>query len=279
MRSNFFRVTCLLLVSFQIATAQYFYKDILSNQYARAELDSLKKQGVKKIKVHSFEADGKENTDFICEKKISKNFQLIETTTQSSQTSQSLLVAQYNSLGQLLQTNDSSELAAASTIFAYDDKNRISSIISSSHSADDDFNTSLIEEHLYSYNAKGQPQKMWRIRNTKDTVAVEFKLDEKGNITDEIERGVNGKHYYYYYNAEGRLTDIVKYHQVKQKLLPDFMFEYYEDGQIAQMITVDEGVSSNYNTWTYLYNNSLRIIEKCFSKEKKLLGYFEYEYD
>ena len=26
------------------------------------------------------------------------------------------------------------------------------------------------------------------------------------------------------------------------------------------------------------YNEGLRIIEKCFSKEKNLLGYFEYEY-
>jgi hypothetical protein len=229
--------------------------------------------------VHSFEGEGKEIEDFVCEKKISRDYLVIETTTKSSQTSQSTLTAKYNSNGNLQETYDSSEITVNSTTIKYDDKNRIVNILSNAHSADDDFNTTLTEEHQYSYNQKGMPEKMLRIRNFKDTNIIEFKLDDNGNVTDEIEKGINGKHYYYYYNTENQLTDIVKYHLVKKMLLPDFMFEYYEDGKIARMVSVDEGVTSNYITWNYIYNNGVRIIEKCYSKDKQLLGYFEYEYD
>ena len=61
--------------------------------------------------------------------------------------------------------------------------------------------------------------------------------------------------------------------------MPDFLFEYNSAGQVTQMITTEEGISNNYFTWKKTYNDGLRIIEKCFSKEKELLGYFEFEYN
>jgi hypothetical protein len=61
--------------------------------------------------------------------------------------------------------------------------------------------------------------------------------------------------------------------------MPDFLFEYNSAGQVTQMITTEEGISNNYFTWKNTYNDGLRIIEKCFSKEKELLGYFEFEYN
>jgi hypothetical protein len=63
------------------------------------------------------------------------------------------------------------------------------------------------------------------------------------------------------------------------KLLPDFTFEYNSANKVTQMVAVDEGVNRNYYTWKYVYNDGLKIIEKCFSKEGDLLGYFEYEYN
>ena len=59
---------------------------------------------------------------------------------------------------------------------------------------------------------------------------------------------------------------------------PEFVFDYNRSGEMIQMVAVEEGADSDYFTWKYTYDNDLRIIEKCFSKEKTLMGYFEYEY-
>ena len=55
------------------------------------------------------------------------------------------------------------------------------------------------------------------------------------------------------------------------------MFEYNSAGKITQMTAVEEG-SNNYFIWKYTYDNGLRIKEKCFTNEKRLMGSIEYEY-
>ncbi len=259
--------------------AQYYYKDILSNKQVLAERAVLKEQKIRNILVHSFEGNRDPSPGFYCEKKISKDYRRVETYTKSNITGKALLTAFYNSNDQLIQSTDSSELSVTTSRYYYDDKGNITSIVSSSHSSDDDFSTRLLEEHQYSYDEKGRPAKMLRIRNQHDSSWIIFTADEKGNIIDENDMGKNGKHYYYYYNDKNRLTDIVKFNTVKNKLQPDFVFEYNSAGQVTQMVTVEEGVNNDYNTWKYVYNDGLRIIEKCFSKENILLGYFEYEYN
>jgi len=161
----------------------------------------------------------------------------------------------------------------------YDSAGNLSSITSDSRSSDDDFTTTLIEVRQYSYDDKSQLQKMLRIKNQKDTTEINFTIDSKGNVTDETEVAVFGNHYYYYYDAQNRLTDIVRYNVVKQKPLPDFIFEYNDDNQLTKMVATQEGVNANYFTWRYVYDGQLRIKEKCYSKEGDLLGYFEYEYE
>ncbi len=273
-------ITILLLtVLTATSRAQYYYKDIVSNKQVIAEKQGLKEQKVRNILVHSFEGNGDDSPGFFCEKKISKDYLRIETYTKSNITGKSLQTAYYNDKEQLIQSTDSSELSSTTSVYHYGDNRQITNIISNSHSNDDDFATRLVEEHRYQYDAKGQPVQLLRIRNMKDTVQIIFTADEKGNIIDEKDMGKNGKHYYYYYNDKNRLTDIVKFNVVKNKLMPDFVFEYNSDGQVIQMVTVEEGMNSDYYTWKYVYNNGLRIIEKCFSRENILLGYFEYEYN
>jgi hypothetical protein len=239
----------------------------------------LKEQKIRNILVHSFEANGETSPGFFCEKKISKDYRRIETYTKSNITGKSLLTAHYNENDQLIQSTDSSEISVTSSVYHYDEKGNISSITSTSHSHDDDFATRLVEVHEYTYDAMGRPLKMLRTRNEKDTATIFFTLDEKGNVIDENDPGKNGRHYYYYYNDKNRLTDIVRFNALKGKLLPDFTFQYNSAGQVTQMVAVEEGINSDYNTWKYVYNDGLRIIEKCFSKENILLGYFEYEYE
>lgn len=278
--TKYFFASCMLVsLFFQKTTAQYYHKDIVSVKQANTENLVLREQKIRSILVHSFEANGTPSEGFYCEKKFSRNFRTVETYTKSPGISKSLLVSNYNEKGLLIESSDSSEITAATNLYEYDDKDNIISITSYTHSSDDDFSTALKEVHQYTYNEKGIPVKMLKIKNDRDSSLIDFLLDDKGNITDEIEPGKNGKHYYYYYDDKNRLTDIVKYNVVKGALMADFIFEYNNANQISQMVSVEEGVSGDYLTWRYTYNDGLRIIEKCYSKDKKLLGYFEYEYN
>ncbi len=278
MNKYFFFFVLLIAAGFQHITAQYYHKDIVSVQQATAEKNSWQQQKIRNILVHSFEANGSASEGFYGEKKISKDYRTIETYTRSAGTGKSLLTSYYNEKGLLVKSNDSAEAIAATSLYEYDAKDNIIRITSYTHSSDDDFATSLKEVHQYTWNDKGNPVNMLRIKNDKDTAQINFVTDAKGNVTDETEPGANGRHYYYYYDDKNRLTDIVKYNAVKGGLRPDFAFEYNSEGQITRMITVEEGVSADYYTWEYIYNDGLKIIEKCFAKSKTLLGYFEYEY-
>lgn len=259
--------------------AQYYHKDIIGNRQALKEKNLLQDLKIKKVIVHSFEGDRSESEGFFCEKKITKNYRLVETYTKSYISGRSILTASYNENGLLLQSTDSSDMAVSVSQYEYDLNGNILRIISRSHSFDDDFATRLIEIHQYKYDNKSRPVQMLRIRNGKDSALIDFVQDERGNITDEIEPGINGQHFYYYYDDKNRLTDIVKYNAVKGALKPDFIFEYNRQNQLVKMVAIEEGMSGDYNTWQYVYGDEgQRIIEKCFSKENILLGYFEYEY-
>ena len=277
MNRHYTIVIFLLMALNHSVTAQYYHRDIVNVKQAQAEKSVLQQQKIRTIIVHSFEADASNSEGFYCEKNFSKDYRQMETQTQSQITGKNWLTSYYNEKGLLERASDSSDISVANTFYEYDNNDNIIKITSLTHSADEDFTTSLKEVHEYKYNEKGKPVKMLRIKNGKDSSLVDFILDDKGNIADEIEAGPNGKHYYYY-DDKNQLTDIVKYNAVKGGLRADFIFEYDDDGHVSQMTAIEEGAGADYYTWKYTYNEGLRIIEKCFSKEKKLLGYFEYEY-
>ncbi len=104
--------------------------------------------------------------------------------------------------------------------------------------------------------------------------------DEKGNIAEE--RASRNKAelptIYYYYDADNRLTDIVRYNVKAQRLLPDNIFEYGAGGRMVSLLAVQEGAIS-YQKWIYDYNEKgLKIKESCFNKQRELLGRIEYQY-
>jgi hypothetical protein len=273
-------IAAILLTSVQYsAIAQYYYKDILGTKQVIAERKALQEQKKRTVSVKSFEADGTASQGFFCLKKISKDYRKIETYTKSLATGRSIVTSFFDKNGLLLKTIDSSETNFSSISYTYDNKNNVTAITSVSRSNDDDFVTSLLEVRQYIYNDKSLPVKMLLIRNSKDSMEVDFTIDEKGNVTEEQEVAVYGQHYYYYYDDSSRITDIVRYNLVKQKAIPDFIFEYNDAGQMVQMIATEEGISGNYYLWRYAYNGGLKTEDKCFSKEKQLQGYFEYEYE
>ena len=266
----------LVLVFACSARAQFYYKDIISNNQLLKEMALYKENKIRSVNIKSFEDDGSESDGFFCEKSISKDYKKVELFTRSNVSGASLFTSWFNSKGQLLQTNDSSAISVSVNIYSYDDQNRVKSIVSSVRSADDDFVNEILEEHLYSYNAQNLPEKMIRIKNKRDSTTILFSADEKNNIAIEKDTK-NGSKYFYYYDDKNQLTDIVHANEYKQALLPDYLFEYNNANQVTQMTTTEEG-GSYYYIWRYTYNNGLRTMEKCYSKEKRLMGRIEYEY-
>ena len=258
------------------AGAQYYYKDILSNNQLIAEMAQLREQKIKSISLKSFEDDGSPSEGFFCEKKINRNYTAVETLTKSNVTGASEFTSTFNDKGFLLQTLDSSDISSSTSTYTYTGSNKIKSIVSIIRSSDDDFKNEIREEHIYEYNDKDLPVKMTRIKNNTDSTSFVFSTDDNNNVS--IEKNTKtGDTYYYYYDNKNRITDVVRMNQFNQKMLPDYIFEYNTAGLIAQMTTTEEG-GSYYFIWRYTYDNGLRIREKCYSKEKRLMGTIEYEY-
>lgn len=266
-------VAFILIIS--VASAQYYYKDIVSNQQLMAEMAQYKAQNIHTISLKSFEDDGSLSEGFFGEKKINKKYTSVQTRTKSNVTAASEFISEFDDKGMLSRTTDSSSIASSNSFFTYTGSN-VKSIVTVNRSSDDDFTNEIREEHLYEYNSKGNPVKMYRVKNYTDTSVILFSEDENGNVS--IEKNTkSGDTYYYYYDAKKRLTDVVRLNPITQKMLPDYMFEYNYGGQISQMTTTEEG-GTYYFIWKYTYENGLRIKEKCFSKEKRLMGSIEYEY-
>ena len=265
-----------MILIIPVAGAQYYYKDLHSNKQVVSELELMKDLKIRTVVVKSFEDDGSPSDGFFCEKRISKNYNNIEMFTKSNITGASLFLSVLNSKTQLLQTIDSSEIASNTTRYVYDENSRIKSIHSTIRSTDDDFTNEITEEHLYFYNENGIPMKMIRVKNNIDSAVIFFSADERNNVAIE-KNSKTGDTYYYYYDSKNRLTDVVRQNRFNQKMLPDYVFEYNNAGLITQMTTTEEG-GSYYYIWKYSYDNGLRIKEKCFSKEKRLMGTIEYEY-
>ena len=266
---------CLMVSS--AAQAQFYYKDIVSSNQLQADMARYKENKVRSININSFEDDGTASEGFFAQKKITKDYTRTELFTRSNISAPSMLVTSFNVKGQLTQTHDSSEISVTNNIYQYNAEGKISNIISSIRSRDDDFNSEIHEEHLYSYDEKGQPAKMIRVKNFRDSTTILFAKDEHGNIAIEKDTR-SGTKYYYYYDAKQRLTDVVQENDFKIRMHPDYIFEYNNSaGLLSQMTTTEEG-GNDYYVWKYTYDNGLRVKEKCFNKERKLMGTIEYEY-
>lgn|ERR1017187_707009 len=278
-----FKRNCTIFLLFFIGRpalfAQYYYKDIWNNHQISNEFKLLKNDDFKTIKIRSFDDDGQPSEGFFCEKKINKKFTQSQMISKSNITGQSVLVSDYNAEGLTLKTTEETPTTTNITEFDYDENGQLkmTAIITK---ADGD-SGEIRETHEYSYDQKGIPVKMIRKKNDALVSTIHFVSDANGNIIEEDVEGnsVNDKKYYYYYDSRSRLTDVVHFNELAKRLLPDYMFEYNTSSQLKQMITVNDG-SSNYLIWKYGYNeNNLRQTEKCFSKDKRLLGTIEYEYD
>lgn len=256
--------------------AQYYYNDIVNNKQALDELAKLKAKKINGVKLTSMEATGEETEGFICQKKINRDYTEVEIYTETNESYPNTFISYFTKTGLLQRTVDSSEAGATTIDYSYDASSRLASVNSSKRFATDDDAGVVMEKHLYNYNAAGTLEQMMLVKNTRDTTIYIFQADESGNVAIE-KNAKTGEDYYYYYNSRNQLTDIVHRYSYQKKLFPEYAFEYDDAGQLVKMITTEKE-GAYYFTWRYDYENGLRVNERCYSKEGRIMGSVEYKY-
>ncbi len=259
------------------ASAQYYYKDIVGTKETSEIIKAYQNNKVSRVVLTSFDGNNTPSSDFYVEQQFSPVSRTLKTITRSDMTHASVLVSVIDEQGRVIKTTDSSDVVTTITTYNYNPKGQLVSVLSSS--ADSSKETNESEQHLWQYD-NDRVLRMLRIKNRVDTAYVAFKLDEAGNVTEEQEtrRGIKAEPIYYYYDANNRLTDIVRYNPKAKRLLPEYMFEYSPANQVIQKITVPSN-SDDYLIWRYQYNHQgLKTKEVIYNKQKQLTGKVEYQY-
>jgi len=273
------KYTIILLLTLTASSnlhAQYYYNDIINNKQVLAELSVLKQKKINGVKVISMEATGEETEGFTCQKKINRDFTEVEIYTETTESYPNTFISYFTKTGLLQRTVDSSEAGATTIDYSYDAAGRLVSINSSKRFATDDDAGIVLEKHLYTYNAAGILRQLLIIKNNKDSTLFLFEADEAGNIIIE-KNSKTAEVYYYYYDARNNLTDIVHRYSYQKNLFTEYSFEYNQAGQLAKMVT-SEKEGAYYFTWRYNYEDGLRVSERCYSKEGRIMGSVEYKY-
>ncbi len=263
------------------AHAQYYYNDILGNKQARDNYLLLKKNNIKKVTVTSSDPDGTPTEGFAILQEINASKNEMTTSTKSSMNPISILRTTYLSNNYPSATKDSTEASVSLTTYTYSDKNEsnLSVIFSSTHEPEKSA-IKFSEERHYSFEGT-LPKSMWRIKNGKDSLQVLFFTEEHGRIGEErwMQKGKLIETYYYYYDTNNHLTDIVRYNAKAKRLLPEYTFEYDELGRIMGMNAFISG-TNQYRTWRYTYDDrGLKEKEVIFNKYKQIEGKIIYNYE
>jgi hypothetical protein len=266
------------LFLFSATNAQYFYKDIVSNHESANQWALYKVNNIKSIQIQSFFADNEKDEQFSVIQKNNDAFTFAQTETKTDKEKQNFTLVTYSSSNKMLVTIDSTDAGATKTIFTYDEKNRVKTISSSSTGVNESVSS---EKHLWFYDADGTPTKMYLVKNLTDTTFIKFVADDGGNITDEVHerKGKIVNNYLYYYDAADNITDIVRFNERLKKLMPDYMFEYNEKGQLKKMVQL-EASKAEYHTFQFAYNpKGLKIEELIYFKNyNQMLGKLVYFY-
>lgn len=255
---------------------QYYYNDIVATQLSRQQYISLKNNNIKTVTAVSYESDNEITSDFKLQQQITPGAKSITIYTSHPSSGDDVSTTYYDN-DKLVKTVDSSGNVVTTITYQYNANGSLDNILTQTH---DGFMNSHSEElHQWVYN-NGQPLYMLRIKDKTDTTNIEFSYDEQGNVAQENwkKKGRIAESYYYYYNTNKQLTDIVRYNNKAKKMLPDFLYEYDAEGRIIQMTQVPAG-SNDYMVWKYVYNNKgLKQNELLFTKQNKLVGKIEYQY-
>lgn len=261
-----------------MAKSQYYYKDIISTNQINKTFSTYAANKITNVTLHSFNGSTPVTEGFTCWQKVSYRPNQVITYTQTSDNGESWLTATYNDQGLLIKTVDSTAESVSRSFYQYNAQKQLTQLRNETVATDK--SSSGTEVHNWVYNETGQPQQMLKIKDKRDTTLIKFTPDEKGNPGEEeaFRKGISQGKTYYYYDKQRRLTDVVRYNIKAGRLLPDYIFEYEDNGELSAMTVVPEG-SSDYQKWYYKYNESgLKLVDFCYNKKSELQGKVEYEY-
>ncbi|WP_090107663.1 hypothetical protein [Chitinophaga sp. CF118] len=263
-----------------VTNGQFYYQDIFNTIRTENNLQVLKENKVLTQWVESLDANMESDDDFRCQREILQNYRKMKSKVQSRATGYSSMMSYFSTNGKLTKTVDSSQNSTTIINYIRDTAYKLTEVYLVSQ--DQKSKYQFTETRRYIYDSLGRPLKMIHFHNDRiqDSSTVTFTLNEKGQVAEEFESGNNvySQRIYYKYNDKGLLTDIVRYSPSRQKMLPDYMFEYDNLKRITQMTTVN-GQSANYTIWKYTYNiQGLPDKEECYGKKNELLGIIKYRY-
>jgi hypothetical protein len=275
MKKIFILIVCLYNLS--PTFAQYYYQDILGTEQTNRQYKLLADKRLNKVSAISYEPNNQPSKDFVLEQTVINNGKEILTRSATAGSGESIFKSLYEK-NRLVKTVDSGSHAINTVNYEYNGDGKLVNVLSVSKDFDGSFTSS--ESHSWTYNSKGKPERMIKVKNTKDTTKILFVYDEFGNVAEEKWTRNNRtlETYYYYYNAGNLLTDIVRFNRRAKQMLPDYMFEYDAEGRMTSM-TQTQSASANYLVWKYQYNpQGFKAKEYVFNKQKELLGRIEYSY-
>lgn len=275
MKTLFAVVASLLSV---VASAQYYYKDIIGTKESSDLISAYRKNNVQSVSLKSYTIDNTPIENLSVQQAFSPATQTLRTITKSDYLPASFLTTWFDENGRVLKTTDSTAGGAVNTtIYSYNNAGQLASIATT---FGDSLATLKSDEHRWQFDAQGRVSRMLRIRNGKDTSVINVKLDNAGNVIEEQEtvRFIKEEPVYYFYDAKNRLTDIVRYNKKAARLLPEQMFEYTANNVLVQRTTIPQN-SDNYLVWRYRFDDKgLKTTEEVFNKQKELTGKVEYIY-
>jgi len=266
----------LIILAFTNSNAQYYYSDIIGTKQSNQQYRMLRSFQYKRVNATSFDGSNQPSKDFLLEQIIADDGRKITTHSATIGNMESYFISNYQN-NKVNKTVDSGNNAINTVVYEYDNSGKVISTSAASKDFDGTFTSQ--ERHIWSYNEKGLPEKMLKIKNGNDTTVITFTFDGD-NVAEERWTKNNRviETYYYYYNAKNQLTDIVRFNRKAKAMLPDYMFEYDAKGRITQMTQTQSG-TANYLVWKYTYNeNGLKEKEIVFNKQKEMLGRIEYKY-
>lgn len=258
--------------------AQYYYNDIIGTAEITERMKIYATNKVQSVTVTGFDQQGMKSTDFNEWQEVKENGKALKITTRNGFT-KTILYYRFDAAGRLTSLVDSSLGVQSVATYKYDAAGKLISIENVMKDTATEFNET--EMHHWNYNSAGKPEKLWRILNARDSIEIRFIPDENGNVADEqvYKRGKGSDPVYYYYDENNRLSDIVRFNKMANRLLPDIMFEYDDNNRVIQKITTLSSRNLGYLIWRYIYNDKgLKIKEALFDKDKQLTGKIDYQY-
>lgn len=266
----------LFITQYSLVSGQYYYTDLVGLQQTQKNYDILRKNRIKEISGTGASAEGE--VTILSKTEIPTDGKRI-TRTLSENNSTKELVYQFYELGRLKKTAIKKPGTETIIEYQYNPNGLLTTLVSTTK--DSASGSSSAELHQWEYSLSGAPKKMIKKTSGMDSVTVEFQTDSSGLVIEEtwIKKDKKIETYYFYYNPDNRISDIVRFNTTAQKLLPDYVFEYNEKGQLVKMIQI--GLNGrNITHWDYSYfPNGLREMEIAKDRNKNLIISTQYQFE